>query len=445
MIFGFGKKKKDVVEEQQEEIEMISFLGAMNGKSANLKENPGLVKMGLNPAREIISDAIARRAMTVRLDPKGDRTQVSLMVDGIPFPGPKLPKQQGLAVTQVLKLLAGLNIQVRDKPQKGGIKAELSKIPYELTIDVAPVPGGERLSVYADNLKTRPEKPDDLIIPESLREKFREYSKIKSGLLLACGSPRSGVTTAAVGLLRSLDAYIFNIYTVHKDGTRDLPYVTAFEWEEGDDLEKTVLRCQRVEADVIFCPPIDSDAVAKVLFEASERTMLVSEFYAKDAAQGLLQLIKWVGDPQVVASQLKGLFTQKLIRKLCDKCKQAYAPNPKLLEKIGLPPKSVKALYRQRVPPQELAKGEVWEPCPKCNDLGYYDRTGMFEFLEMTEGMQSVVTGDATVEAIRAQMKKDKMLTLQQDGLRLVADGTTSLEELQQAFKGPAPAPRKSV
>lgn len=433
MIFGFGKKK--VVEEPQEEqIELISFLGPTNGKNPNMKESAGLVRAGLNPAKEIISDAIARRAMTVRVDPKGEKSVVMLLVDGVPFPGPRLPKQQGLAVTQILKLLAGLDIQVRNQPQKGGIKAELSKIPYELVIDVQPVPGGERLTVHADNLKTRPGTPDALGLPESLREKFRGYSTQKKGLLLACGPPRSGVTSSVVGLTRCLDAYIYSIYTIHKPGSFELPYLTEFEWEEGDTLAQTILRAQRSEADILFCPPIASAEDAQTLIDSSERCALISEFPAKDTPTGLLQLIKWVGDPKKVASQVNGILTQKLIRKLCEKCKEAFAPNPKLLAKLGLP-KSVKALYRQRVQPQELAKGEEWIPCSKCSDMGYFDRTAMFEFLEMTEGMKEVVCSNPTVESIRAQMKKDNMLVLQQDALRLVSEGITSLEELQRVFK----------
>lgn len=434
MIFGFGKGKKKVEEEDDDEIELITFQGALNGKSANLKANPGLTRAGLVPAKEIISDAISRRAYTIRLEPKGERSVIYFLVDGMPFPGPRVPKQQGLAMTQIMKLLAGLNIQVRDKNQKGGIKAELGGLPYEVDVEVTPGPGGERLVIGIDNLKTRPEKPDDLGIPENIREKIRDYSRARSGLLLACGGSRSGVTSSAVGLFRSLDAYTFNLYSIYTPGTRELPYVTEFEWLEGDDMGTTIARCQRVEADVIFCPPMSSADDAKTLFEHGSNSVLVTEFPARDTVAGLQQLLKWAGDKAVVAEQLKGILSQKLIRRLCPDCKQAYAPNPKLVAKIGLD-KSIKALYRQRVQPQQLARGEEWEPCDRCGDLGYYGQTAMYEFLEMTEGMKEVVQGDPTPDAIRARMKADGMTVLQQDGLRLVAEGITSLEELQRVFK----------
>lgn len=434
MVFGFGKKKKKAEDQPRDTVAQISFQGTLSGASPNLKDNPGLVRAGLAPAKEIISDALSRRAYTIRIDPKGDRAVVMLLVDGMPFPGPRLPKQQALAVTQILKLLAGLNIQERTKPQKGGIKAELKKTGYELIVDVVPVQGGERLTLYADNLNERPGRPEEVGLPDEIRERVRELTKARSGVILTCGPSRSGVTTTAIGVLRSVDAYVSQIYNLADVGSRELPYITNFEWEEGADFETTLGRCQRVEADVIYCPPLTDAEQARVMFGRADKSALLSEYAARDPATGVVQLVKWLGGPELVVEQLKGIFTQKMIRKLCDKCKQAYAPNPKLVAKLGLPAET-KAMFRHRVQPQELAKGEEWEPCLKCGDLGYFGRTAMFEFLEMSDGMKEVIAGGGDADAIRAQMKKDGMRTLQQDGLRLVAEGITSLEELQRVFK----------
>ena len=191
---------------------------------------------------------------------------------------------------------------------------------------------------------------------------------------------------------------------------------------------------QRAEADVIYAPPIRSEEEAKVIVEGASKSCIIAEYPAKDAVSGLLQMIKWVGDQELVASNVRAIITSKLIRKLCPSCRQAYAPNPKLLAKIGLP-KETKALYRHRVQPQELQKGETWDSCPKCQDVGYQGQVAMFELVEMTEGMQQVVRSKPSPDAIRAQMKKDNSLTLQKDGLRLVEAGITSLEELQRTFK----------
>jgi len=434
VIFGFGKKNQDVEDDQDEDIELISFQGPVSGTPPKLNENPGLVRAGLIPAKEVVSDAVSRDAQMLRLDPKGGGYIGMMMVDGMKYPGPKLPKQQGNAVTQILKLMAGLNIQERKRPQRGAINAEYEGQPYEVTIDIVPTPNGERLNIYLANLKTRPNKPADIGISEELKEKIRELAAEREGFIGVCGGPRSGLTTSTVGVVRSVDAYVFGVYKIFDSGTWDIPYVTDFEREAEHDLETTIARCQRAEADVIYCPPIKSEEDAKTLLQAAPNSGIIVEFPAKDSITGLLKLTKWSGDQELIASQVKAIINSKLIRKLCSSCKQAYAPNPNLLKKIGLP-KETKALYRHRVRPQELEKGEVWESCPKCLDVGYQGQIAMFELLEMTEGMQQVIRQKPTPDAIRTQMKKDDMLTLQKDGLRLVKEGITSLEELQRTFR----------
>ena len=131
-----------------------------------------------------------------------------------------------------------------------------------------------------------------------------------------------------------------------------------------------------------------------------------------------------------MAAGLKGIISQKLIRVLCEDCRLAFKPKPEFLKKLGLA-EDVPALYRK--PPDQQEGG--MDQCEKCGSMGYFGRTGMFELIEMTDGMRELIAGKPDASAIRSQMKKDKMVTLQQDGLRLVAEGRTSLEELQRVFK----------
>jgi type II secretory ATPase GspE/PulE/Tfp pilus assembly ATPase PilB-like protein len=437
VIFGRKKNKRDDDDDDgEDQVELVSFLGPLHGDPPDLQQNAGLVRAGLISAKEMISDALSRRAHTFRLEPKGNASIGMLQVDGMPYAGPRFPAKQGLAITQILKLLAGLNIQERGKPQRGGIKAEYDNIPYEITIDITPTKAGERLSIYLDNLKERPQTPEEIGIPDFLQDKIRERTATKQGAVLCCGPPRSGVTTTTVGAVRCVDAYVFTIFKLFDTGSWDIPYVTRFEQKEaGDDFETTIIRCQRVDGQILYSQPLKTAEDMRTMFENSDKCAFVAEFPAKDTVSGLLQLVEWTGNVELVADRLHGLLTQKLIRKLCRKCRQAYPPNPKLLARLGIEQGEIKALYRHRVPPQELAKGEEWEVCRICGDLGYFGRTAMFEFLEMTDELKDVLKSNPSPDAIRAQMKKDKMLTLQQDGLRLVKKGITSLEELQRVFK----------
>lgn len=428
MIFGFGRKRQQ--EEEEEEIELVLFQGALNGNDANLSANGRLVEAGLVPAKELVTDALQRRAGAIRLEPKGDRAAAMLVIDGIAYPGDRYSRQQALAITQMLKLLAGLDIKERSKPQEGGIKAEFDGQPYELLVATTPLGGGaERLTVRANNLKVKLDTPADLGFSEELKNKVRELG-VQKGIFCTVGPPASGTTTTEFAVIRALDAYIYQIFTLLDPGRRKLDNVTVFEVNPGDDLEKTLQRLFRIDADVILLEPLKDEATAKTIFAAHENAAMHTEFAAKDAAAGVVQLCKWVGNPKLVAAGLTAIMSQKLIRLLCSECRQAYRPNPQFLKKAGLP-SSVTVLYRK----PKLLEGE--EPCGHCGGSGYYGRIAMFELLEMTEEMRSVVASGADGAAIKAQMRKEKMLTLQKDGLRLVAEGRTSLEELQRVFKAP--------
>ena len=431
MVFGFGKRDEEELDDD-EQIELVLFQGAFNGKEANLAENARLVQAGLMRAKEMISDAISRRAEMLLLEPKGKASISRYFVDGIPYPGDRMPPQAGLAITQMVKLLAGLEIQVRDKPQSGGIKAEYEEKPFLLRVNIQPVQGGERLIIRTQNSDEILNTPQELGFSEELREKIRSWTNQHQGVVLAAGTPMSGVTTTAFAIVRGVDSYLYTVYNLTEvEEGRDLGHVTTFEGREEDDTRDAYNRAVRAEADILYVEPIRDAEQCRIVFEEADDVCFVSEIRARDAAEGILQVVKWLGSSEPVVEGLHAVFSQKLIRLLCRRCRQAYRPNPKLLQRVGLPPET-KVLYRPPVPGDETDDEDF---CERCGGIGYFGRTGMIEVIEMTDGMKSVVAGGGDVGAIRRQAKEEKMQSYQSDGLRLVAEGKTSLEELQRAFK----------
>ena len=442
MVFGFGKKKQpakrdeeddDELEEIEREIEHIRFLGTIRGVEIDLEPHEKLARIGLIPAKDLISDALARRADTIRIDPKGSAANIALLIDGVPYSGGRMPVQKAHAITQIVKLLAGLDVQQRRKPQSGGILGKLGRVEYQLIVDSTPVEGGyERLNIRALNLAQNLEKPEELGFSEQMRDRIRELMTQREGLFVIAGPPRSGVTSATVGVLRSGDAYQYSMYSIADLKGRDLMHVTPFKGEPGDDLATTLERCMRVEADVIYCDPIRDAEAAKTLLKAATKVALVAEMVARDGVAAILQLIKLTENPKLVAEGLKIVVTPKLIRLLCPQCRMAYRPNPKLVEKLGLPPET-RTLYR---PPTVKPDDPMYEECRKCGGVGYQGRIGVFQFIEVTEGLKKVIAAGGDQAAIEAQLKKDRMSTLHREALRLAAEGKTSLEEVQRAFKG---------
>jgi len=431
VVLGFGKKRDDYEDDDDEPIELVLFQGAVNGKDANLAANARLVQAGLVRTKELIGDALSRRSEMIRIEPKGKASVATFFVDGIPYPGSRMPPQAGLAITQMVKLLAGLDIQVRDKPQSGGIKAEFQEQPYVLRVNVFPMQGGaERLIVRADNQKTQLYTPEDLGFSEQVKTRIREIAAEKTGFLLAAGPPMSGVTTGAFAMVRGIDSYLYTVYNLADVEGRDLGHVTTFKTNPDDTLQFSINRARRAEADVLYIDPIRDAETCRMLAEEAEDLCIISELRAADAAAGIVQIREWLGDAELTAERVRAVLSQKLIRLVCRKCRQAYRPNPKLLAKVGLPPET-KVLYRP--PPADDGDEDV---CRRCGGVGFFGRTGMVEFLEMTDGMKQVVISGGDAAAIRLQARREKMQSFHSDGLRLVAEGKTSLDELQRVFRG---------
>jgi type II secretory ATPase GspE/PulE/Tfp pilus assembly ATPase PilB-like protein len=213
--------------------------------------------------------------------------------------------------------------------------------------------------------------------------------------------------------------------------------VSEVDAEEGADLEIKLDRVIRQEGDAVFVGQVNDPRQAQLLFDYSEKLCFIGEMNSKTPAEAVKQLIDWVGVDKVLAN-LKGVICQKLIRRLCDDCKQAFRPDPRLLKQLGLPPETT-VLYRAPKPPdpEDEAAPTVEELCADCNGMPYHGRAAVYELFEMTDPMREVIAEGGNVIAIRKQMAAEKQRMLQQDALRLVLNGTTSLEELRRAFSRP--------
>lgn len=428
----------DVDEDEYEDMEQVLFQGPMFGREANLKQNPRLVKAALVPVKKMISDGLSRRAHTILLEPAQGRIVIRFVVDGIPYPAGALPGQRGMAMVQMIKVLAGLNPQERAEPQTGGINAEYDDTRYELLTDFVPLkPGVEKLRIRVENPKVSYIQPGDVGMPEDLQDTIRELIQDCRGLILTCGPPESGATSLSMCALHCVDPYLYSVFNVADVGNRELVNVTDYEPEEGHDLELSLERMLRREADIVYMGKVTDPAIVQTMFEFSNRLAFVAEIPANTPADAIRQLIEWVGT-DLVSQHVKAILTQKLIRTLCDDCKQAFRPNPQLLKRLSLPPE-VTVLYRAPSPPDpdDEDAPTIEELCEDCDGMPFHGRTAVYELLEMSEGMKDVVLAGADPAEVRRQMKEDDMRTLQKDAIRVVVEGRTALEEVQRSFSPP--------
>jgi len=440
-------KKASAPQEQEPDVEQVLFQGPLFDRECNLKANAKLVQVALIPVKQMISDALARRAHTILLEPREGRVAIRFVIDGVPYPAAAVPGQKGAAMVQMIKLLAGLDVNQRREAQTGGMKAEFEKIPYHLMIESSPVGGkAEKIRIKVDNRKIVRQKPQEIGFPDHLKAKIREFTEHRSGVVLICGPPDTGVTTLATAIIHSVDPYLYSVYNLAWKNTRELINVAEFTPEPGHDLEISLDRIIRREADVIYMDPLISPQDTQTVFQYADRLSFIAEIQANTPAEAVRKLIEWIGVDEVIKN-LRCIVTQKLIRKLCDDCKQAFRPNPMLLKKLGLPPET-SVLYRAPLPPppDDPKAQTIEELCADCDGVPYHGRAAAFEMFEMTDTMKEVIANGASPEAIRQQMMADGQTTLQKDAIRLVAEGKTSLEEVQRTFNpgGPKKTPAKA-
>lgn len=423
---------------EEEDLEQVLFQGPMFDREANLKENPRLVRAALVPVKRMMSDALARRAHMIQLEPTKGRIAIRFVIDGIPYPAGAVPGQRGMAMVQMMKLLAGLNTQERSENQSGGIYAEYEETKYELFLDTEVLkPGVERLKIRVENPKISYLHPPEAGMPEDLADKLREFTLESQGIIVACGPRESGVTSLSIVALHCVDPYLYSVFNLADVGGRELVNVTDYEPEEGHDLEMSFLRMKRREADIVYMPPMTDPEVVQTMFDTAEELCFIAEMPGLTTTEAVQQLVEWVGLDKV-ARHLKAVVSQKLIRTLCDDCKQAFRPNPQLLRRLDLPPETT-VLYRapSPPPPDDPEAPTIEELCEDCNGVPYHGRAPVYELLEVTPEMQQVISNNFSPEAIREQMKAEGQRTLQRDALRLVQSGKTSLEEVQRAFAPP--------
>ncbi|HQZ64746.1 MAG TPA: ATPase, T2SS/T4P/T4SS family [Planctomycetaceae bacterium] len=434
-------------EAEQPDVEQVLFQGPLFDRECNLKANAKLVQAALVPVKQMISDALARRAHTILFEPREGRMAIRFVIDGVPYPAAAVPGQKGVAMVQVIKLLSGLDVNDRRTAQSGGIKAEFEKIPFNLMVESAPVGGNaEKVRIKVENRKVVRMKPTDIGFPDHLKAKIRGYTESRSGVVVVCGPPDTGVTTLATVILHCVDPYLYSVYNLADTKGRELINVTEFKPEPGHDLEMTFDRIGRREADVIYMNPLTVPQDTQTIFQYADRLSFIAEIPANTPAEAIKKLIEFVGVDEVIKG-LRCVVTQKLIRKLCDDCKQAFRPNPLLLKKLGLPPET-SVLYRAPLPPppDDPKAQTIEELCADCDGVPYHGRIAAFEMLEMTDTMKEVIANGAEPDAIRKQMVADGQTTLQKDAIRLVAEGATSLEEVQRTFNpgGPKTRPAKA-
>jgi type II secretory ATPase GspE/PulE/Tfp pilus assembly ATPase PilB-like protein len=388
-------------------------------------------------ARQLLDDAIVQRATHVMLDYTPETVGVRQQIDGVWLDRPDLDRAQGDLALEVFKGVAALKIDDRRSRQSGTFGVEAAKQKLTCKINSQGTPTGERVLLQFDTKKHVFTTLDEIGMRTKMQEQVAELLS-RNGLVIFSALPGGGLTTTLDTVLASTDRFVRNYVEVANvdKPEREIENVhtTTFSPAAGENPLTVLPKLIRTYPDVIILRDVpDLETLSLLCEQVADQRLIITTMRAKEAVEALLRLMMLKIPPAEFSAAVIGVLNVRLVRKLCEKCREAYPPPSEVLKQLGLPAGRVEALYRPPTEPIDPKHPEV--VCDQCQGVGYYGRTGIFELLLVDDDLRQVLTTAPKLENLRAVARKSKHRTLQDEGVLLVARGITSIQELLRTLK----------
>jgi general secretion pathway protein E len=370
----------------------------------------------------IIGRVIELRASDIPLEPFDDGLHVRYRIDGVLHPGDMVPAAQGAAVSSRVKLLAHLDIAERRLPQDGSIKTRVKGRELDLRVSTVPTVHGESVVMRVlDRASVRFSLEDMGFSPDTLA-RFNQLIARPHGILLVTGPTGSGKTTTLYAALAKLDSTTQKIITVEDPVEYQIEGINQIQVKADINLTfaNALRSILRQDPDIIMIGEMRDGETAQIAVQSSLTGHLVlSTLHTNTAASAVVRMQDLGVERYLITSTVNGVLAQRLVRRLCTHCKKPVQPDPALLQSSGL------GRFVTAGQPIYEAAG-----CDHCRGTGYQGRTGIHELLVVDEAMRSAILQGHDASGLHHLAIKSGMFTLYDDGLRKVAAGLTSLDEV---------------
>lgn len=371
----------------------------------------------------IIGRVIDLRASDIHLEPFDDGLHVRYRVDGVIHPGEVVPPRLSAAVSSRVKLLAHLDIAERRLPQDGRIKTRVKGRELDLRVSTVPTVHGESVVMRVlDRASVRLELEKMGFAPDTLA-RFNQLLAKPHGILLVTGPTGSGKTTTLYAALAKIDASEQKIITVEDPVEYQLDGINQIQVHAQINLTfaNALRSILRQDPDIIMIGEMRDGETAQIAVQSALTGHLVlSTLHTNTAAGAVIRMQDMGVERYLITSSVNGVLAQRLVRTLCDHCKEPYEPESALLAQSGL--------QRFLGPGQRTIYRAVG--CAECRHSGYRGRTGIHELMVLDEAMRRAIIEGQDANLLNSLAAKHGMLSLYEDGLRKVAAGVTSLDEL---------------
>ena len=402
----------------------------------------------------LLEYAIKSDASDIHIEPREDFVQVRYRIDGVLKEVNKLPKNVSGALVSRIKILSNLKIDERRVPQDGRFKIKISGKQYALRVSTLPIADGEKVVMRILD------ESNQAITLEQLGYWGKSLATIKdamlqpNGMILVTGPTGSGKSTSLFSVLSELNTPDVNISTIEDPVEYKIPGVnqTQTNAKAGMTFASGLRALLRQDPNIIMVGEIRDTETANLGVQAALTGHLVfSTLHTNNAATCLPRLLDMGIEPFLIASTVKAVIGQRLVRRLCTQCRQQYTPDQTELDSIeksfNITPEVLERLHKlDEQAASENIGGDaplattdttittLWkqkpEGCDDCGHTGFRGRIGIYETLGMSNTIQKLITSNATSNDIQDESVKEGMLTMQTDGLIKAFRGATTVEEV---------------
>ena len=367
----------------------------------------------------LIERAFAERASDIHLEPQEGEMVVRMRIDGLLRKILTVPADLQNTVISRLKIMGGMNIAEHKVPQDGHAMASVRGHSLDLRISSMPTVYGEKIVLRLLEKSAQALSKGELGLEGRDLENYNALLKNSSGVILLVGPTGSGKSTTMCNMLRDLSREEINIVTLEDPVEYHIPGVSQCQINEktGMTFASGLRAILRQDPDIIAVGEIRDGETGTIAIRAAITGHLVfSTLHTNDAVSAIHRLKDIGVEPWLVSSALRGVVSQRLVRKICPHCKRAYQPSAEELSLLGLPEDSAVTFYRG-------------EGCPECHHSGYSGRRAAFEILMINRRLRKLIADGADSDTLLAAARENGFVTMQESCRQLVLSGVTSAEE----------------
>jgi len=370
----------------------------------------------------IISEAVRKGASDIHIETYEKKIRVRYRVDGSLLEISSLPFKYRAAIVSRVKIMADLDISERRLPQDGRIKVKIGDRAVDLRVSVLPTIFGEKVVMRILDPKSLMVDLTHLGFPELSLAKFRQAIQLPYGIVLVTGPTGSGKTTTLYSALKTINQPDVNIMTAEDPVEFNFEGINqvAVRSDIGLTFSAALRSFLRQDPDVVMVGEIRDGETAEIAIRASLTGHLVfSTLHTNDAPSSINRLIDMGIPAYLVASAAKLIMAQRMVRKLCKRCKEEVKIDEEILVRVGVAESELKTFKAYH------AKG-----CSECNNIGFSGRTGLFEVMPITPEIERMIIANVSTPEITAQAVKEGMMTLRMAGVDKIRKGITSVDEV---------------